>query len=110
MNTAYTGTKVKLSFWQIWNMCFGFFGIQFGWSLQMGNMSAIYEFLGEFQHGNPDIYDLLDINARTNTTYLELFNETNDKKEKILKLGYKYIEIWENEWKQFKKTNVNNQR
>ncbi|MBL7724099.1 MAG: MFS transporter [Chitinophagaceae bacterium] len=46
MSTAYTGVKPKLSFWQIWNMCFGFFGIQFGWSLQMGNMSAIYEFLG----------------------------------------------------------------
>jgi maltose/moltooligosaccharide transporter len=46
MSTAYTGVKTKLSFWQIWNMCFGFFGIQFGWSLQMGNMSAIYEFLG----------------------------------------------------------------
>ncbi|MFM7672713.1 MAG: MFS transporter [Bacteroidota bacterium] len=46
MSTAYTGPKPKLSFWQIWNMCFGFFGIQFGWSLQMGNMSAIYEFLG----------------------------------------------------------------
>ena len=41
-----TNFKPKLSFWQIWNMCFGFFGIQFGWSLQMGNMSAIYEFLG----------------------------------------------------------------
>lgn len=39
-------TKPRLSFWQIWNMCFGFFGIQFGWSLQMGNMSAIYEYLG----------------------------------------------------------------
>jgi maltose/moltooligosaccharide transporter len=39
-------TKPTLGFWQIWNMCFGFFGIQFGWSLQMGNMSAIYEFLG----------------------------------------------------------------
>lgn len=38
--------KPSLGFWQIWNMCFGFFGIQFGWSLQMGNMSAIYEFLG----------------------------------------------------------------
>ncbi len=36
----------KLSFWQIWNMSFGFFGIQFGWGLQMGNMSAIYEYLG----------------------------------------------------------------
>jgi maltose/moltooligosaccharide transporter len=46
MSTAYTGVKPRLSFWQIWNMCFGFFGIQFGWSLQMGNMSAIYEFLG----------------------------------------------------------------
>jgi len=46
MHTAYTGEKVKLSFWQIFNMCFGFFGIQFGWSLQMNNMSAIYEFLG----------------------------------------------------------------
>ncbi len=46
MSTAYTGVKPRLSFWQVWNMCFGFFGIQFGWSLQMGNMSAIYEFLG----------------------------------------------------------------
>lgn len=46
MSSAYTGEKPRLSFWQVWNMCFGFFGIQFGWSLQMGNMSAIYEFLG----------------------------------------------------------------
>jgi maltose/moltooligosaccharide transporter len=38
--------KPALSFWQIWNMSFGFFGIQFGWGLQMANMSAIYQFLG----------------------------------------------------------------
>ena len=38
--------KPHLSIWQIWNMSFGFFGIQFGWGLQMANMSAIYEFLG----------------------------------------------------------------
>ena len=36
-------SKPRLSFWQIWNMSFGFLGIQFGWGLQMGNMSAIYE-------------------------------------------------------------------
>ena len=36
----------RLSFWQIWNMSFGFLGIQFGWGLQMANMSAIYQFLG----------------------------------------------------------------
>jgi maltose/moltooligosaccharide transporter len=38
--------KPALSFWQIWNMSFGFMGIQFGWGLQMANMSAIYEYLG----------------------------------------------------------------
>ena len=38
--------KPHLSFWQIWNMSFGFFGIQFGWGLQMANMSAIYQYLG----------------------------------------------------------------
>ena len=38
--------KPTRSFWQIWNMSFGFFGIQFGWGLQMANMSAIYEYLG----------------------------------------------------------------
>jgi len=39
-------TKKKLDFWGIWNMSFGFLGIQIGWGLQMGNMSAIYEYLG----------------------------------------------------------------
>jgi maltose/moltooligosaccharide transporter len=34
------------NFWQIWNMSVGFFGIQFGWALQMANTSAIYEYLG----------------------------------------------------------------
>src|SRR5579885_3378534 len=34
------------SFWQIVNMSVGFFGIQFGWNLQLSNMSAIYEYLG----------------------------------------------------------------
>jgi maltose/moltooligosaccharide transporter len=38
--------KPRLGFWQIWNMSFGFLGIQFGWGLQMANMSAIYEYLG----------------------------------------------------------------
>jgi len=38
--------KPPRAFWQIWNMSFGFLGIQFGWGLQMANMSAIYEYLG----------------------------------------------------------------
>ncbi|HCO83164.1 MAG TPA: MFS transporter, partial [Arenibacter sp.] len=38
--------KPKLSFWQIWNMNFGFLGIQFGFGLQQANMSPIYRYLG----------------------------------------------------------------
>jgi maltose/moltooligosaccharide transporter len=35
-----------MSWAAIWNMSFGFLGIQFGWGLQMANMSAIYQYLG----------------------------------------------------------------
>lgn len=39
-------SKKKLSFWEIWNMSFGFLGIQFGFALQGGNMSRIFQTLG----------------------------------------------------------------
>jgi maltose/moltooligosaccharide transporter len=38
--------KPQLSFWQIWNMSFGFMGIQFGFALQNANVSRIFETLG----------------------------------------------------------------
>ncbi|REG90385.1 MFS transporter [Algoriphagus antarcticus] len=38
--------KKKLDFWQIWNMSFGFLGIQFGFALQGGFMSRIFQTLG----------------------------------------------------------------
>ncbi|MEO0928318.1 MAG: MFS transporter [Cyanobacteria bacterium J06643_13] len=38
--------KPLFNFRQLWNMNFGFLGIQFGWGLQMANMSAIFEHLG----------------------------------------------------------------
>ena len=38
--------KPVLSFWQIWNMSFGFLGIQFGFALQNANVSRIFETLG----------------------------------------------------------------
>ena len=39
-------SKPKLTFWQIWNMSFGFLGIQFGFALQNSNVSRIFETLG----------------------------------------------------------------
>jgi len=47
MNNQNNNTdKPNLSFWQIWNMCFGFLGIQFGFALQNGNVSRIFQTLG----------------------------------------------------------------
>src|SRR5687768_2977376 len=47
--------KPRLNFPQMFNMSFGFLGIQFGWGLQLANMSAIYERLG----ARPDEVPLL---------------------------------------------------
>lgn len=41
-----TRQKPRLTFWQIWNMSFGFLGIQFGFALQNANVSRIFETLG----------------------------------------------------------------
>jgi len=38
--------RPQLGFWQIWNMCFGFLGIQFGFALQNANVSRIFQTLG----------------------------------------------------------------
>ena len=39
-------TKPRLTFWEIWNMSFGFLGIQIGFALQNANVSRIFETLG----------------------------------------------------------------
>lgn len=38
--------KPQLSFWQIWNMSFGFLGIQFGFALQQANVGRIFQTMG----------------------------------------------------------------
>jgi maltose/moltooligosaccharide transporter len=46
MDMHSTMLKPRLSFWQLWNMSFGFFGIQFGFALQNANTSRIFATLG----------------------------------------------------------------
>lgn len=65
------------------------------------NTNTIYEFLGDFWHGNPDLYNKNDINPRIKKTYGELLRNTIDKKEKIILLGYNYVQIWESDWNKF---------
>ncbi|RKH83858.1 MFS transporter, partial [Corallococcus praedator] len=48
--------KPQLSFWQIWNMSFGFLGIQYGFGLQQANMSPIYRYLGADEASIPGLW------------------------------------------------------
>ena len=48
--------KPNLSFWQIWNMSFGFLGIQYGFGLQQANMSPIYRYLGADEASIPGLW------------------------------------------------------
>ncbi|MFT3756435.1 MAG: MFS transporter [Pseudoxanthomonas sp.] len=49
-------SKPQLSFWQIWNMCFGFLGIQFGFALQTANVSRIFQTLGADMEQVPGLW------------------------------------------------------
>ena len=48
--------KPRLSFWQLWNMSFGYIGIQFGFALQNSNLSRIFETLGAKQDDIPALW------------------------------------------------------
>ena len=43
-------TKSKLTFWQMWNLSFGFFGVQIAYALQSANISRIFATLGADPH------------------------------------------------------------
>lgn len=53
---ATPSTKEEFTGGQLWNMNLGFLGIQFGWGLQMANMSAIFEHLGADAHQLPILW------------------------------------------------------
>jgi hypothetical protein len=72
--------------------------------------NTIYEFHGDYWHGNPKIYNQNDINPSTKSTYGELYTNTINKKNICISLGFKYIEIWEYNWKKFKTTIIKKQK
>jgi hypothetical protein len=60
--------------------------------------NTIYEFQGDFWHGNPDIYNLDAINNKLNITFQELYDKTLKKIHRLKMMGYNVIYIWENDW------------
>jgi hypothetical protein len=65
--------------------------------------NCIYEYHGDFWHGNPRIFNSSDMNVCVNKTYGELYDMTLKKKYFCEKEGFKYKYIWESEWIRGKK-------
>lgn len=65
--------------------------------------NTIYEFLGDFWHGNPNVYPGDHVNRTNYKTFGELYERTLERNKTITSLGYNLITIWESDWKQLQK-------
>ena len=59
---------------------------------------TIYEFHGDYWHGNPKFYNHADVNPTNKKTYGQLFKNTLHKELLCRNKGYNYVCIWEHEW------------
>lgn len=60
--------------------------------------NTIYEYHGDFWHGNPKRYKQNSINKKTGKTFGELYQNTLNKEQQIRDLGFNLITIWESDW------------
>ena len=85
--------KPTLSFWQIWNMSFGFLGIQFGFALQGGYMSRIFQSLGASPEDIPGLWIAAPLTGLivqpiigflSDRTWLSIKNESSNRSWTII--------------------------
>ena len=60
--------------------------------------NTIYEFHGDYWHGNPKRFDPEEENKLCNATHGELYQKTLQKEQKIKDLGYNLVVMWESDW------------
>ena len=65
------------------------------------SINTIFEFHGDFWHGNPKKHDKNDVHPVVKKTYGELYNDTKRKKSYCIEHKYKYISIWESEFEEY---------
>jgi len=67
--------------------------------------NTIYEFYGDYWHGNPQKYNLNDINKVCKKSFGQLYEKTINKERVLRMAGYKMITIWESDFNKKLKTN-----
>ena len=58
---------------------------------------TVWEYLGDFWHGNPAIYTADQVNQVTGKTMSELYQKTVFRLQEIVSLNFKVVYIWEND-------------
>lgn len=91
------------------NKIFTLGGRKFNVDGYYGDNKIVYEFLGDYWHGNPNVYCATDLNLSCKRTFGELFNEIEIKLSMLREHGFKIISIWESEFDE-KVKNVSNCR
>lgn len=61
--------------------------------------NTIYQFHGDFWHGNPKTHNQDAINPIRKCSFGELYEDTKTKDDEIINMGYNLIVMWESEWK-----------
>lgn len=59
---------------------------------------TVYEFLGDYWHGNPNVYSAIDYNPSRKMTFGDLCEQVTIRREQFLTAGYRMVEIWESDW------------
>lgn len=60
---------------------------------------TVYEFDGDYYHGNPDVHPPGKINHRCGVTMRELHERTLQRRKELIDAGYEIVFIWEKDWK-----------
>lgn len=64
--------------------------------------NTVYEFLGDYYHGNPKIFDINNYNKTCHKTFGELHERTLKTLNRLKSFGYNTKYVWENDWCLFK--------
>jgi len=67
---------------------------------------TIYEFMGDYYHGNPEIFKPETFNKKCHKTHGELYQKTINKLNTLYQMGYKVIYIWESDFRKGKSYKV----
>ena len=65
--------------------------------------NKIFEFLGDYWHGNPKIFLPEETNNSNKTSFGNLYQSTTNKFIKLKEMGYDIYYIWESDWNQWKR-------